>query len=123
METFATEPHLDEPVARPMNVARSFVVLLCMAGAFVLMSFFLARSHARSLAAQGRLIPLGGSLSLYRIDTQQFAPAWQFRFDPPDEFAVGPAVIEVGFTGGVVATNPLNLLQKLSSSSSNPVPP
>ena len=91
------------------------VVLLLGVSAFLFASHYRARSRATSLAAARQLIPLGSHFSLYRIDTQQFAPSWEFQFDPPDMFITAPLVIQVGLGGEVVATRPPNLIQLLTT--------
>ena len=91
------------------------VILLLGVSAFLFASHSRARSRAVSLAAARQLIPLGSHFSLYRLDTRQFAPAWQFQFDPPDTFITAPLVIQVGFGGEVVATRPANLIQLLTA--------
>jgi hypothetical protein len=90
-------------------------VLLFAVAASLFASYSRARSGAMSLAATRQLIPLGSHLSFYRIDTQRFSPTWEFRFDPPDMFITAPLVIQVGFSGQVVATRPPNLLQLLTT--------
>jgi len=75
---------------RRMALLLGCAVLLFAVSAFVFASYSRARSRATSLAATHQLIPLGSHFSLYRIDTQQFAPAWEFQFDPPDMFITAP---------------------------------
>ena len=100
---------------RRMALLLGCAVLLFAVSAFVFASYSRARSRATSLAATHQLIPLGSHFSLYRIDTQQFAPAWEFQFDPPDMFITAPLVIQVGIGGEVVATRPANFLEILTS--------
>jgi hypothetical protein len=97
---------------RRMSLLLACTLLLLAVATFT--SFSRARSRAMSLAATGQLVPLDSRLSLYRVDTQRFSPAWEFRFDPPDMFIISPLVIQVGFGGNVQATRPPNLLELLT---------
>ena len=80
------------------------VILLLSVSAFLFASHSRARSRAASLTEARQLVPLGSHFSFYRIDTRQFAPAWEFQFDPPDMFITAPLVIQVDLRGEVVAT-------------------
>src|SRR6266446_8712641 len=71
-----------------------------------------ARSRAESLATHG-LTLRGSRFSLYRIDTHQFAPSWEFQFEEPHTIFPPEFVIQVSIAGDVVATRPQNLLQIL----------